>query len=495
MHLASLNNKFKSGEKMLSYEKLIYEEIKESCKCSELDFLIEANKTSIKKYAYENKLNVDDVKKQIKLHAPQFEKKLYTTRNFLKKYIFPILDGVFNNYHKIFSTYLKQCGGNLIDNHFQCKYKNHNGNKSIVITNGKSEISAEIKLVDSGIGNYIENYFHYLRSARSTPVLQIGLFIKNHSWPICYMCFCSIDRDDKLQSLNKSLNISVDKNSVVELSRVFGFGNLPQNTISLLVGYAAKLLKKKNYQYIVTAVNITLGFSGHSMLASQFVPYAIRPVTYSYNHLGKYCTIRNEPSLRYSTTPMPPNILFVREIEPTRCKELKYCKLVDIGNNFSFNETAIEHEIYEIRRDLEGAWNKKTRYHRTINDGYNYISKGQCGVSSLLLAKILERRGYEVYFCEGDVLFPIELNSIINHCWIKIVNYNRRKQNVIIDITADQNGYKQKIIFKTEEDLKKLKFTYITKSEKKPENVDVEHVIKRLEYLENELNNGGIFYE
>ena len=98
-------------------------------------------------------------------------------------------------------------------------------------------------------------------------------------------------------------------------------------------------------------------------------------------------------------------------------------------------------------------------------------------------------------FCEGDAIFPKDNQSIINHCWIKVINYNKRKENVIIDITADQNGYWQKILFKTEADLKKIKIHYSVKSEKSPETVNVEHLIERLVYLEKELIDGGINYE
>lgn len=484
---------------MLSFERVIFEDIKDECYFNDLDFLIEANRTQIKKFADENKIDVETIIKQIKLHAPQFEKRLYTTRNFLKKNIFPILSLKLEKYKNNFKKYLELCGGMVFNKGDQLawdKGRNTEENKKIFfMVKGKTEIKGEIKVVEEAVGDFIEENLHYLGAARKDSIVRLGLFLDNYELPICYMSFSAVDRDDKWKALCKSLDENINKCKVIEVARIFGCGNLPQNSISLLIAYATKYFRKRKFAYMITAVNITLGFSGNSMLASRFVPYAIRPINYYYDGNNQYCTKRKGKYTHSSKNKMPPNILFVREVGLSKGKVYKYCKLIDIGNNYSYNETAIEHEIYAIRQELEGVWNEKTRYHGTIIDTNSYISKGQCGVSSLLLARILEKRGYEVKFCEGDAIFPKDKQSIINHCWIKVINYNKRKENVIIDITADQNGYWQKILFKTEADLKKLKIHYFVKSEKTPETVNVEHLIERLAYLEKELNEGGINYE
>ena len=479
---------------MLSFERVFYEDIKNDCIFHELNFLLEANRTQIEAYAHNRNINISDVEKQIKLHAPQFEKKLYTTRDFLKKCIFPVLDVIFENYSKSFDNYIKLCGADLIHEKAHIKWIGE-GRKKIGIIYRNSIIEVEIKVVDEKIGTSIENNFHYLKAPRNDSIIRLGLYIVGYSWPIYYMNFCPVDRADKVIALNKSLNTSIAENTIIELARAFGAGNLPANTVSLLIGYAAKYLRERHYYYIVTAVNVTIGFTGNSLIASGFVPYAIRPVNYHYDDKNRYCTIRQGKTTHPCVNNMPPNILYVREVIQAKRRELKYCRLVDISHNYSYSETAIEHEIYDIRQQLEGVWNEKTRYHGTVMDENSYISKGQCGVSSLLLARLLEEKGYEVKFCEGDAIFPSKQYSIYNHCWIKIVNYNKRKENIIIDITADQNGYNQKIIFKTENDLEKMKFQYSVKSEKVPKDIDVEHLIKRLAYLEQELSNGGQKYE
>lgn len=474
---------------MLSFEKVIYEDILEELKNYNIDLiLINANKSAIQKYSLDKGIAYEDIVKQIKLHAPQFESRFYTYPNFLCKNIFPILDKIFKDYPKTLTNYLHKSGANLIS--LQSKIiveKNNLDEVFYIVDDNKNKLAFRILEVPSSIGDLIEEKLHYLRNIRPGSVYRIGIFIENKSWPICYMNFCDVDRNDKVLALSKSLNRTIPKQNIIELTRVFGCGNLPRNTISFLIGYMSKKLRSTQYDYIITAVNATLGFTGNSMLASNFVPYAVRPVKYNYDVDGRYCTIRNNQVYKNSVSQMPPNLLYVREIKQSTNK-LNFCKLVDISNNFSFNETAIEHKIHEIRKELESVWNEKTRYHGTkIGDVY-HISKGQCGVSSLLLAKVLEKLGYEVRFCEGDAIFPNKKTSIFNHCWLKVINYNKRGKNVIIDITADQNGFWQKVLFKTENDLRKLHINYVVKYEKSPNEVDVEHMIKRLEYLELELN-------
>ena len=331
---------------------------------------------------------------------------------------------------------------------------------------------------------------HYLRSYRDTAIIRYGLFVKGFDYPICYASLCCVDRDDKVIALKKAIdNSEVNNNQIIELSRLYGCGTLPQNTISFFLGYIAKQLGKKGYKYMITAVNIALGFTGGSVLASGFIPYALRPVQYYYSN-NCYCTRRNSTKeSRSNKTPMPPNVLYVKELGKRRGNILNFSRPVDISKGFMFFETTIEHEIYEIRAELESVWSDKSRYHGTVisKQGDFRKSKGQCGVSSLLLARRLEKQGYNILFCEGNLLDSNDLFSIHNHCWIKIIGYNKRKQNIIIDITADQNGYPKKIIFAAEEDLNISRIRYEAVSEIEPKSVDVQHLLERLEYIENEL--------
>ncbi len=185
---------------------------------------------------------------------------------------------------------------------------------------------------------------------------------------------------------------------------------------------------------------------------------------------------------------MPSNILFVKEVKKNRIP--KTIRPVEIRNGtVRLLQHPIEYDIYRLRDSLEKVWNEETRYPGTNFQSSDYPSKGQCGVSSMHLARYLQSRGYEVKFCEGNVYFPEGKTSIMNHCWIKLVNYYQNGKNAIIDITADQNGHRQGVIFKSEGDLTLEGIRYETSSEGSVNEVGVEHLIERLKYLEQSIRN------
>lgn len=478
---------------MLVFEKIVYEEYYKKCESIELDTLVEGNATIIKNKAKEWGVSEIEFIHQIKLHAPQFPQRNYYSPNFLSNHIFPILSTMLNDYCEDYKNYIKLSG--MINNNkknLKIKRCNLNGGEA-TINDLSDNIIAKlgVKVVEKELGEMIETKLHYLHSFRNDAIFRIGLYIDEFDYPICYMSFSKVDRADKIDALKMSLTKDICSNEVVELSRVYGCGSLPQNAISFLVSMATRQLRYMNFNYIITAVNVCLGFTGSSMLASGFVPFALRPVNYLYNDKGYYITNRYRfNSKKRSPNLMPKNILFVRETKGTGDGNRMYCKLVQIEDGqCSLVDSAIEHEISEMRLELEKIWDDKTRYHGTEFSDSRFPSKGQCGVSSLHLARKLKRQGYIAMFCEGDAIFdPKKYESITNHCWVVVKNYGNRGHDVIIDLTSDQNGYHQKIIFKTKEELKKLNIKYQSKSEKDPDDVNVEHLIQRLEYLEKGLN-------
>lgn len=474
---------------MLLYEKIAYEDYLKNCKSEQLDILLQGRETSLKKFAKNQAVDENEVKRQVRLHAPQSPQVNYMEIKFLENHIYPILTNLFKNYSNDFLSYRDLCGADIICANNLRIIRSKEFDSVAKIENDSNDTIGRLKLqeVDEETGEFIESKLHYLHSFRADAVIRVGLFLIGYKFPICYMSFTPVDRKDKIESLRCSLNPKIEKNEVAELSRVYGCGNLPKNTISFLIASCNKFLL--HYKYLITAVNINLGFSGMSMLGSGFVPFAFRPVSYSYNKNGFYTTRRNKNEvIRYTPNNMPPNILYVREIESSKGTDRIYCKLVNIKNDgCHLLESAIEHEISEIRTELEKIWNENTRYHGTELTNLR-PSKGQCGVSSLHLARKLNNQGLSVLFCEGDVIFMKKPDtSIFNHCWVLLKDYGRRGKDVIIDLTADQNGYSQKIIFKTIDDLKKQQIKYEAKSEKNPIEIDVEHLITRLDYLEKEL--------
>ena len=474
---------------MLLYDKVVFEDAKEECKVEILEELLNNNRTYIDEYSKSKGIKTSTVIQQIKLIAPQFPYRYFEDREksglFLNEYIKPILERRFCNYVTDYEYYKKNAGISALDGAFKIIKKNCK--RMIINLDTGLEYEVILNDVSEEKAKFIEERLHYLRSPRSDAVRRVGIYIKGYEWPIFYMGFSKIDRTDKIDALEKAIGCQIDNDKILELSRVYGYGDVTWNASSCMIGYYSRDFRKRGYQYIITAVNFTLGFSGASMVASGFIPYAMRPVLYQYDDNREYCTRRVKTNAKKSPNKMPPNILFVKKLGLDDSKIPKYCNMVDIANDYSF-VSSIEHEIFVIRKELEKLWSEKTRYHG-IRENPKYISKGQCGVSSLLLAKILKEKGYDVLFCEGNAYFKdknnADIGSITNHCWLKIKEYGCRKKNVIIDITADQNGYRKPVIFMTEGDLKKANLRYDGISEKKPHEVKISHLMQRVEYLEN----------
>ncbi|KAI4452199.1 hypothetical protein C823_006781 [Eubacterium plexicaudatum ASF492] len=133
---------------------------------------------------------------------------------------------------------------------------------------------------------------------------------------------------------------------------------------------------------------------------------------------------------------------------------------------------------------MESVWCDETRYHGTVFTDKDKNSKGQCGVSSFYLAKLLEEKNYKVLFCEGDAYFPSS-QPIIEHCWIKLLMC--KNKDLIIDITADQSGYDKKVVCMTKHELKKWGISYCAKKEYKMQEIKAVGLLRRQEYLESKL--------
>lgn len=477
------------------YEKKAYEDFILTSKSTELDIVVKDYETDLEAKAKALGVSITEFKRQIKLHSPQFPQEDYCKPHFLTKSIYPILTDLLKGYPNEFEKYRLISGANLFDNKkLKIKYDKENSNNALIIedrkrngNNSNVNIKLCVKEVQESTGQYIEEKLHYLRSFRNDAIFRVGLFIVGYKNPICYMSFSNIDREDKIIALKKSMNQQISKDEVIELSRVYGCGNLPMNTISFLISKTVIFLK--NYNYLITAVNTNLGFSGMSMLASGFVPFAFRPVNYFYDYNGFYTTKRKNIICKKSPNPMIQNILYVKNIKSIRNFSNIYCKLIDINTDkYSIVKFAIEHEVFEMRTILEKLWDDNTRYHRTTNTDINHLSKGQCGVSSLLLGRKLKNKGYSVMFCTGNMIFRDKSLSISNHCWIVLKRYGNQKSDIIIDLTADQNGYSKKIIFNTKDDLEKLNIVYELTSEIDPYEINNQHLLKRLEYLEEKLS-------
>lgn len=470
---------------MFVYDKDIYDSILSTSIHSEVELFIEQNESEIIEFARKKDVDIGEVRKQIRLHLPKFDYSSFGDDLFFNHEIIPLLDNRFKDYLENVRKYLQESGYSLIADSQTLKIK---GCGIVQTESVGHSFEIEIREVTPQHAEFIESKLHYLRGFRQHAMYRTGLYLKGFTLPICYMSFCDIDRDNKREAVKKALgNLALESTKIVELSRVFGCGNLPLNTISFLISRGAKHFRTLGFDYLITAVNPSIGFSGTSMIASGFSPFASRPVRYRYStQNGGYIISRSPVMGLPARTKMPSNILYIREIRTTgEKKALKHVYINDDGT--SFLKPIIEMDIYKLRGSLEKVWNDDTRYHGSDFQHHDRPSKGQCGVSSMHLARHLQSQGYDVRFCEGDVSFPDNEKSILNHCWIKLLNYTDNGTNVIVDITADQNGYEHKVIFRTEQDLASQNIKYEATSELHVNDIGVGHLIERLVYLESEL--------
>jgi hypothetical protein len=106
--------------------------------------------------------------------------------------------------------------------------------------------------------------------------------------------------------------------------------------------------------------------------------------------------------------------------------------------------------LNEFRALLSQSWSPYTAYPDTVmqSQWITGNSRGQCGVSSVWLAGVLDRE-YSIYstFCRGSLIFDNrQAENILDHCWLEInVGFG---EALILDLTCDQaRGFDREIVF------------------------------------------------
>jgi hypothetical protein len=435
---------------------------------------------------------------QICLHAPLYDETQLLQGGRIPGSLLATVTSRLESYLEKYKLFLEKCGADLLQDHLE---KVAIDNNRIRSPSGIS-FSFRIATVDQDSGEFIESNLHYLHSPISSTEHRYGIFLDDFTLPICYVSAAIVDRQYKIDSLSAAISGEVRSDQVLNIARIYGFGHLPKNAISVLLSYVTRQLAKSNIKYVVTAVNPMLGFSGTSMLASGFKPYTLCPVAYGYCRDGFYRTRRHNQILS-AQLKTPPNVLFVRGITKDSRKKVEQIssifiissqlyqkKLIIMQNNQK--TTGIIGDLDNLRAELEKAWDNITRYHRISYEPNDPISKGQCGVTSAYLAQKFQENGYNVLFCEGNVRFPDETPPIINHCWIKIPKFNDNNPEIvelIIDLTADQSGYTESVICDTNHNLLSKGIVYEQLREVEPKAVEAGHLSSRLNSLQKRLEN------
>lgn len=91
--------------------------------------------------------------------------------------------------------------------------------------------------------------------------------------------------------------------------------------------------------------------------------------------------------------------------------------------------------VVSARSRLERAWGRDTVFQGATPYPDAPVSMGQCGVSSLWLARRLSNLGVAARFAEGQIV----LGGVVKegHCWVETVDKDGRPVYVA-DVTSDQ---------------------------------------------------------
>jgi hypothetical protein len=119
-------------------------------------------------------------------------------------------------------------------------------------------------------------------------------------------------------------------------------------------------------------------------------------------------------------------------------------------------ETALRPALGGFRKLLARSWSLETAYPGSVTPSHWSAGNpcGQCGVSSVWLAKVLDRE-YSIgsTFCRGSLIFSEDVvEDILNHCWLEIPANSGKE--LVLDLTCDQaQGFDRQIIFDSRADL------------------------------------------
>ena len=97
----------------------------------------------------------------------------------------------------------------------------------------------------------------------------------------------------------------------------------------------------------------------------------------------------------------------------------------DMGGLFRFG--------LQARPLLEDAWDNRTAYQGIKLKPDDVPSRGQCGVSSVWIARQLSRAGVRALFTEGKINLG---NMAEDHVWVEV--HDIIEEPLILDLTSDQ---------------------------------------------------------
>ncbi|MFD3504475.1 hypothetical protein [Streptomyces sp. NPDC058678] len=322
-----------------------------------------------------------------------------------------------------------------------------------------SSVGVKFSVVPPSAGYLYQSRLHYLLSPRADTLIEVGCYLQGATHPVTYLAFSMCDRPGIIQALQRQ-NLPAERGNVLILTRALGLSGAAHNLMSFTIGQAVRYLRTMGCTFMVTAFNPLLGFTGSALHAANFTPFATAPVAYCYDKFGSYmtrrqsmsdtCTDRRAGNYR--------NLLVVLGTDSTSRKEIRKVTTLQQVAEPPHNAHAGEpaeldlDELRDYRSWLEAAWSRKTAHPNYAREPLS--SKGQCGVSSVWLARRLRQREIEATYCYGRLTFKDPaISSVDHHCWIEIGPAHDAARHVI-DLTCDQaDGFQEKVIYRRYDEL------------------------------------------
>lgn len=296
---------------------------------NKISLLLSGFSTEIAALAEELHIDENYLLIQLRLLLPFYEETLIlSSSEEITKCIFQDISckakRILHDYCAIDSQYRTRNG---IENLGNKDYKLVDKNGRMFISGNDSSLPIRFDNVDSTIGLGIQQDLHYIHKCRSDTLFHYGLFLGDSTYPLCYCAVSLCDRQYQKNALQESLGEPIPRvEDIYVITRAFGFAPLPKNMMSKLFDYTARALYEHEYdsckssglrmrEYMITALNPFLGFSGGIFLGSSFRVFATSPMRYNYSCEGYYLNRKSRNgavvSQRYST---PPIVWLVRAL-------------------------------------------------------------------------------------------------------------------------------------------------------------------------------------
>jgi len=330
----------------------------------------------------------------------------------------------------------------------------YRAHRDLRLDGGNSRLPLRFGEVLPSIGHVYQSRMHYLRSARADTRMHFGLFLPGAAYPLTYVALSRCDRPYVVDGLLRS-KLRYRMSDCLVVTRMFGLPGIPPNLMSLTLKHVVRALRRvSGARLLITAYNPLLGFTGAAFRASGFAPFAVAPVSYRYTAAGEFTTRRAARPAAIVRDDFMPNVLTVRGIDRETQKEVmsRVCPAHISMNEYTTNTTVKgalpsascerwQERLREYRRILEKAWSAETMHpsYLTEVDQIGPSSRGQCGVSSVWLARELADVYHaEPTYCYGDLLFPDGSGEpVTHHCWVEVGDHDDPGR-VVIDLTSDQ---------------------------------------------------------